>query len=256
MPPHIASSPEASVSVSDAILSKITVIIPVHNEEQSIPSVLRDLPPVGQVIVVDNASTDRSAALASELGADVVEEPQRGYGAACLAGIARIQQCTAASRPPPEIVVFLDGDYSDYPDELSSLVTPILQDNVDLVIGSRLLGQREKGAMPPQSLYGNKLACLLMRLFWGVRYTDLGPFRAITWPSLQSLKMQDRNFGWTVEMQVKAAAAGLAICEVPVSYRRRIGISKISGTVSGTLRAGYKILATIARYRWITLWSR
>lgn len=237
-------------------LSRVDVIIPVHNEEQSLPLVLRDLPAVGRVIVVDNASTDRSSELAWSHGAVVVREPKRGYGAACLAGLAHINSEHHTCGRSPEIVVFLDGDYSDYPEELCDLVQPILEGHADFVLGSRLSGVRESGAMPPQSVYGNKLACFLMRWIWGVRYTDLGPFRAIRWDSLQSLGMQDQTFGWTVEMQIKARQHQLRMLEVPVRYRRRIGTSKISGTIQGTIRAGYKILYTIARYWWQSLWTR
>ena len=178
----------------------------------------------------------------------MVTEPQRGYGAACLRGLADL-----ASRPEgaPDIVVFLDGDYSDHPGELPALVQPILDSGWEFVLGSRLLGQRERGAMPPQSVWGNRLACFLMRLLFGGRYTDLGPFRAIRWEALERLDMRDRNFGWTVEMQIKAARFGLRVCEVPAAYRRRVGISKISGTVRGTILAGSKILYLIARYGFV-----
>ncbi len=226
-------------------LADVWVIIPALNEEESLPRVLADLPPVGRVIVVDNGSTDRTAACAAEAGASVVREPQRGYGAACLRGLKEIEAAGAAA---PRVVVFLDGDYSDYPERLPALVAPILSGEIDFVLGSRLLGQREQGAMPPQSIWGNRLACALMRLFFGARYTDLGPFRAIDYQSLKSLGMVDRNFGWTVEMQIKAVRAGLRTIEVPVPYRCRIGMSKISGTVLGTIRAGYKILFVIAKY--------
>jgi glycosyltransferase involved in cell wall biosynthesis len=225
----------------------VSVLIPALNEEASLPLVLRDLP-VGQVndvLVVDNGSHDHTAEVARAAGARVVQEPRRGYGAACLSGLADL-----ARRPegPPDIVVFLDADYSDHPEELSYLVRPILDDRFDLVLGSRLTGRREPGAMPPQSVWGNRLACVLMRLFFGARYTDLGPFRAIRWTALEQLGMVDQNYGWTVEMQIKAARLGLRVLEVPVSYRRRIGTSKISGTVRGTILAGSKILYLIARY--------
>jgi glycosyltransferase involved in cell wall biosynthesis len=205
--------------------------------------VFNDLPQVGRVIVVDNGSTDESAAIASDLGADVIPETKRGYGSACLAGLAAIEDA-----PPPAIVVFLDADYSDHPDRLPSLVRPILDDAADFVLGSRLMGDREPGAMPPQSVYGNKLACFLMRMFFGVRYTDLGPFRAISYTALLRLGMQDDGFGWTVEMQIKAARAGLRTREIGVPYRRRVGVSKISGTLMGTIKAGSKILYLIAKY--------
>lgn len=225
----------------------IDVVIPALNEEASLPLVLADIPfgLVRQVIVVDNGSTDESAKVAALAGARVVHESVRGYGAACLRGLDE-----AARHPdgPPEIVVFLDADYSDHPDQMPAILGPIQAGEADLVLGSRLAGSREPGAMPPQSVWGNRLACFLMRLLFGARYTDLGPFRAIRWDALQRLGMCDRNFGWTVEMQIKAARLGLRVREVPVSYRRRIGTSKISGTVSGTIRAGSKILYLIARY--------
>lgn len=240
--------------VTPRSLKSVWVVIPVYNEEASLPLVLHDLPSVGQVIIVDNGSTDRSADLALQHRATVVREPRRGYGSACLAGLAVIQS-GALSAAPPDVVVFLDGDYSDHPDQLPELVEPILDGRADFVIGSRMLGQREPGAMPPAAVFGNWLAPFLMWLFWGARFTDLGPFRAISWNALQRLGMCDRNFGWTVEMQIKATVAGLRCHEIPVRYRKRIGTSKISGTISGTFKAGYKILYTIARYRWLTLWA-
>lgn len=236
-------------------LSSVWVIIPVFNEEESLPLVLRDLPSVGQVIVVDNGSKDRSRAVALQHGAVVVQEMQRGYGSACLAGMTAIRSRALADQVP-DVVVFLDGDYSDHPDQLPELVEPILAGEADFVVGSRMRGEREPGAMLPQALFGNRLACFLMWLFWGARFTDLGPFRAISWESLQRLGMCDRNFGWTVEMQIKATIEKLRIREIPVRYRRRIGTSKISGTISGTIKAGYKILYTIARYRWLTWFGR
>lgn len=226
--------------------SIISVIIPVFNEEVSLPKVVRDLPrgQLHDIVVVDNASSDRSAAVAAELGCRVVSECRRGYGQACLTGIA-------ALNPDTDIVVFVDGDYSDHPDQLPELLKPILEGNYDFVIGSRALGQREKGAMTPQAHYGNKLACFLMKLFWGVAYTDLGPFRAITYTALKQIQMTDRDFGWTIEMQIRAVEEGIRTTEVPVDYRRRIGTSKISGTVSGTIRAGEKILRTIFKYKFL-----
>jgi len=227
---------------------RVTVIIPAYNEQESLPNVLRDLPPVGRVIVANNASTDRTAEVAAEAGALVVNEPRRGYGSACLAGMSELKRLIGAGAPVAEVVVFLDADYSDYPEQLPELVAPLFEDRADFVLGSRLLGDREPGAMPPQSLYGNKLACGLMRLLFGTRYTDLGPFRAIRYPHLLALEMSDTNFGWTVEMQIKAAKAKLRILELPVRYRKRIGTSKISGTVRGTILAGSKILYLIAKY--------
>jgi glycosyltransferase involved in cell wall biosynthesis len=224
----------------------IAVVIPALNEEASLPLVLRDIPRdrVTDIVVVDNGSADRTAEVARAEGARVVLEPQRGYGAACLRGLAELAQLAQ----PPDIVVFLDADYSDHPDELPSLIEPILSGDYDFVLGSRLAGQREPGAMPPQSVWGNRLACFLMWLFFGARYTDLGPFRAIRWDCLERLGMVDRNYGWTVEMQIKAARQHLRYREVPVSYRRRIGASKISGTIRGTIKAGSKILYLIAKY--------
>ncbi|MFV2069694.1 MAG: glycosyltransferase family 2 protein, partial [Pirellulales bacterium] len=213
-----------------------------------LPLVLGDLPAVGWTIVVNNGSTDATQEVAEGLGATVVGEPRRGYGSACLAGLAAVNLSIATGEPPPQIVVFVDADYSDYPDLLPALVGPILAGEADFVLGSRLMGQRERGAMPPQSVWGNRLACFLIRALFGAHYTDLGPFRAIRYDALSRLQMVDRNFGWTVEMQIKAARADLRTLEIPVPYRRRIGKSKISGTLSGTVRAGAKILHTIARY--------
>ena len=225
-------------------LSDVVVVIPALNEAASLPLVLADLPPVGEVIVVDNGSTDATADVANRLGATVVFEPTRGYGAACLRGLAVLRD-----RPVrPRIVVFLDADYSDHPDLLPMLTDPIRSGQAQFVLGSRLTGNCEPGAMPPQSRCGNRLACFLMRILFGSSYTDLGPFRAIDYEALRGLNMVDRNFGWTVEMQIKATRTGLRTLEVPVPYRRRVGTSKISGTVSGTIRAGWKILYLIARY--------
>ena len=231
-------------------------MIPAHNEEKSLPLVLRDLPEVECAVVVDNGSTDDTAATAREFGALVVTEPRRGYGSACLAGLSMIDDSCRFTGHQPQVIAFLDADYSDHPELLPQLCEPIFRGRADFVLGSRILGEREPGAMPPQSIYGNKLACFLMRLLWKAEYTDLGPFRAIRYDMLRRLKMQDRNFGWTVEMQIKAAAANLRTLEVPVPYRRRIGTSKISGTVMGTIKAGYKILYTIAKYAWLTRGTR
>jgi len=228
----------------------IDVIIPAFNEEASIGKVLGDLPLdlLRHVVVADNGSTDRTAEFAAAAGATIVAAPRRGYGSACLAGIAHL----ARLEPAAHIVVFLDADYSDHPDELPQLVAPLLHEEADLVVGSRALGHRERGALVPQARFGNWLATGLIRMLYGVRMTDLGPFRAIRWDRLLALKMADPDFGWTVEMQVKAARAGLGYREVPVSYRKRIGRSKISGTVSGSVRAGWKILYTIFRLRLAT----
>jgi len=229
-------------------LSEVAVVIPAFNEEASLPLVLRDLPEVGRVIVANNGSTDRTAEVAEAAGAVVVNEPCKGYGAACLAGLRELTQRIETGESAPKIVAFADADYSDHPDQLPELVAPIFAGEADFVLGSRLLGERDPGAMPPQSLYGNRLACWLMRVLFGAQYTDLGPFRAIAYPDLCRLEMQDTNFGWTVEMQIKAVKAGLQCLELPVRYRKRIGTSKISGTVKGTILAGSKILYTIAKY--------
>ncbi len=219
----------------------IDVLIPALNEERSLPLVLSAIPEhwVRRVVVVDNGSTDRTAFVAREHGALVVDEPVRGYGAACLAGLAFMSQ------DPPDIVVFLDADFSDYPEELPRVVQPILDGSADLVIGSRTLGARDRGALLPQALFGNWLACTLVEIMYGYRFSDLGPFRAVRWPALVEIGMRDRDFGWTVEMQVKAAQRKMAAVEVPVSYRKRIGVSKVTGTVRGSVMAGYKILSTI-----------
>ncbi|RMG29304.1 MAG: glycosyltransferase family 2 protein [Bacteroidetes bacterium] len=223
----------------------IQVIIPAYNEEASIGKVLADLPRevVGEVIVVSNASTDATEERAAEAGATVLREERKGYGYACLKGLDYIAQ-----KPPqeqPEIVVFLDGDYSDYPDQLPELVQPIISEGYDLVIGSRALGQRQRGSMQPQQVFGNWLATTLIRWLYGLRFTDLGPFRAIRYDRLLEIDMQDKTFGWTVEMQVKAAKMKMKCTEVPVRYRQRIGVSKVTGTLYGTVMAGYKILWTI-----------
>ena len=193
--------------------------------------------------------------MARQCGADVISEPQRGYGKACLSGIDHVAGLIDGAAEPDHaeraIVVFLDGDYSDYPDQIGAVVRPIAQDNFDFVIGSRSTGQREPGAMHAQAIFGNWLACTLMRLFWRARFTDLGPFRAIRFQSLKTLGMADQNYGWTIEMQIKAVGRQLRYTEVPVSYRCRIGSSKISGTVSGTIKAGYRILFTIFKYRMV-----
>lgn len=222
------------------------MLIPAWNEEEALPLVLADLPKdwVRQVVVCDNGSTDRTGEVAAQHGAIVIRQPERGYGNACLAGMRYLQSLPASEQP--EIVVFLDGDYSDYPEELPNVVAPILNDGQDMVIGSRRLGGMQAGAMTLPQRFGNWLAPFLIRLFFGYRFSDLGPFRAIGWQQLLSLGMQDKNFGWTVEMQVKAAKKRLKCTEVPVRYRKRAaGKSKVSGTVKGAFLAGVKIIATI-----------
>jgi glycosyltransferase involved in cell wall biosynthesis len=224
----------------------IDVIIPAFNEENAVGKVVRDIPRawVRDVVVCDNNSTDTTAQVARQAGATVVSQPLPGYGNACLKGIEYL--CSQPEKP--DIVVFLDGDYSDYPEQLPAVVAPIVEGRADLVIGSRTLGRSEKGSLMPQQVFGNRLATGLIRMFFRYRFTDLGPFRAIRFDQLLSLGMRDRNYGWTVEMQVKAAKMGLACCEVPVDYRQRIGQSKVSGTLRGSFLAGQKILWTIFRY--------
>lgn len=223
--------------------SRIAVVIPALNEEKSIGKVISAIPScVDDVIVADNGSTDLTAEVARHHGARVVRASKRGYGSACLAGITALRD--------PDIVVFLDGDFSDNPEEMALLVDPIILGEADLVSGSRVLGRRQPGALALHARFGNWLACTLIQLFWKARYSDLGPFRAIRTSTLGFLKMQDPNYGWMVEMQIKATLAGFRIHEVPVEYRRRIGRSKISGTIKGTLWAGSKILLTIFKMAW------
>jgi glycosyltransferase involved in cell wall biosynthesis len=220
---------------------KVDAIIPALDEAESLGSVLELLPspPVRRVFVADNGSTDATARVAREHGATVVFEPRRGYGAACLKGIE------ALASDPPDAVLFLDADLSDDPTEATAVLAPILEGRADLVIGSRVLGHREPGALAPHARFGNWLATRLLAALYGVRYTDLGPFRAIRYESLRALGMKDRDFGWTIEMQIKAARHGLRHAEVPVRYRRRVGRSKISGTFAGSVRAGASILGTV-----------
>jgi len=224
----------------------IDVIIPAFNEEKAIGHVLDDIPRqlVREVIVCDNNSTDSTSEVARKHGATVVHQPLPGYGNACLKGMEYL----AAKPTSPDIVVFLDGDYSDHPEQLADLIGPIMNDGVDLVVGSRVLGRAARGSLTPQQRFGNWLATWLICILYGVRYTDLGPFRAIQYDSLLALRMADRNYGWTVEMQVKAAKMGLTSVEVPVNYRVRIGESKVSGTLKGVIGAGYKILFTVLRH--------
>lgn len=233
---------------SPEFMTRINVIIPAYNEERSIARVLLAIPAglVEEVIVVNNNSNDNTAGAAAQAGATVLEEPTPGYGNACLKGIAYAAAKPAATRP--DIIVFLDGDFSDYPEEMPKLVQPIVAGQADMVIGSRALGKREAGAMLPQQIFGNWLATTLLRWFYKARFTDLGPFRAIRLDTLLALGMRDRTYGWTVEMQAKAARKKIRYTEVPVTYRKRIGTSKVSGTVKGTVLAGYKIILTIFKY--------
>lgn len=232
--------------MSERIIPNIKVVIPAFNEEKSIAHVINDIPKdwVQEVVVVDNGSTDNTAEVAKNAGATVLSEITAGYGNACLKGIDYL----TGEGKQPDILVFLDGDYSDYPAQLPEVINPILQDNVDMVIGSRALGDREGGSMTFPQVFGNWLATSLMKVFYGVEYTDLGPFRAIKFDKLIDLDMKDRTYGWTVEMQVKAARHKFKTAEVPVNYKKRIGVSKVSGTVKGTFLAGYKILYTIFKY--------
>lgn len=224
----------------------IIVIIPAYNEEAAIGKVIAEIPKnwVREVVVANNHSTDQTALRAQEVGATVVYEPVAGYGRACLRAMEYVESLDVA----PDIIVFLDGDHSDYPEELPKLVQPIIEQDYDMVIGSRALGQRERGSMTLPQIFGNWLATFLLRILYGVHYTDLGPFRAIKWKQLLAINMQDKTYGWTVEMQLKAAKQRLKTTEVAVKYRKRIGFSKISGTVKGVVLAGYKIITTIFKY--------
>ncbi len=221
--------------------ARIGVVVPALNEVEAIGRVIADIPAwVDNIVIADNGSTDGTDQAARAAGASVVVEPEKGYGAACLAGIAALGSV--------DVVVFLDGDYSDYPADMAGLVDPIAAGTVDLVLASRAIGEREAGALTPQQMFGNWLATKLIAGIWRQKYTDLGPFRAIRKSSLDKLAMADRNFGWTVEMQIKAAEQKLRILEVPARYRCRIGVSKVSGTFKGTIMAGYKILYVIGRH--------
>lgn len=227
-------------------MPNIKVIIPAFNEAQSIGKVIADIPKewVSEIIVVNNNSSDQTKQVAQDAGATVLDEPRMGYGYACLKGMDYCKNQDSK----PDIIVFLDGDYSDYPEEMGKLIDPILGEDMDMVIGSRALGERATGSMMPQQIFGNWLATTLMRLFYGIKFTDLGPFRAIKFDKLLALEMQDKTYGWTVEMQLKVARQKLNCTEVPVSYRVRIGQSKVSGTLKGSVMAGYKILYTIFKY--------
>ena len=245
--------------------TKIKVIIPAYNEEDSITNVVNDIPNiVDEIIVVSNNSTDKTEENAAKAGATVLREPRRGYGYACLKGMEHIastslrQACLPTRqaqsdtlnepKKKPDIIVFLDGDYSDYPEQLTDIVTPIIEDNIDFVIGARVKNLRETGSMTPQQIFGNRLATFLMRLFFRAKFSDLGPFRAIKYEKLLALNMEDKTYGWTVEMQLKAIKQKMSYVEVPVKYRNRIGVSKVSGTIKGSILAGVKILGWIFKY--------
>lgn len=227
----------------------VDVLIPAYNEGQSISKVIQALrlQDVREIIVCNNGSTDNTALMAQDAGATVIHSHQLGYGHACLSGIAYLRSKPITQQP--DIVVFIDGDFSDYPEELPLLIEPIIRHDFDLVIGSRITGNAQHGSLTPQQIFGNRLATLLIRWLYGYHFTDLGPFRAIRWHALLRLDMQDKTYGWTVEMQVKAAKQKLRCTEVPVSYRKRIGQSKVSGTVKGVIGAGHKILWTIFKLR-------
>ncbi len=224
----------------------VDIIIPAYNEEDSIGLVINDIPKtlVRDIVVCNNNSKDNTASVARNAGAIVVDEMKAGYGSACLRGMDHLKTNAII----PDVVVFLDGDYSDFPEEIENILDPIKNQGMDMVIGSRALGNMEKGSMTVQQVFGNWLATTLIKVFYGYEFTDLGPFRAIKYNRLMELDMQDKDFGWTVEMQVKAAKLKMKTIEVPVSYRRRIGISKISGTIKGTILAGHKILWTIFKF--------
>ena len=221
----------------------IRVIIPAFNEENAVGKVIDEIPKaiVTEIIVVNNNSNDKTKTVAKKHGATVLDEPQQGYGRACLKGIDYVKSLKTQT----DIIVFLDADYSDYPEELTQVIAPILYEGKDLVIGSRKTGLKEKKSMTPQQVFGNWLATFLIKLFYKIEFTDLGPFRAIKYDQLIALNMKDKTYGWTVEMQVKAAKQKMDICEVPVNYKVRIGKSKVSGTLKGTVLAGYKIITTI-----------
>lgn len=225
--------------------TKIKVIIPAVNEADSISKVIAEIPDfVSEIIVVNNGSTDNTASVAKAAGATVLEEPKKGYGNACLKGLAYLSEIDT----PPDIVVFLDGDYSDYPAEMTQIVTPIVNNEVDFVVGARVSAKREAGSMTFPQRFGNWLATFLMRYLFQSRFTDLGPFRAIRYSTLQQLQMQDQTYGWTVEMQLKVLKKNIRYTEVPVSYKKRIGESKVSGTIKGAIFAGVKILGWIFKY--------
>lgn len=230
----------------------IDIIIPALNEENAVSRVIRDLPKsvLRNIIVVDNGSTDNTAEKARQAGAIVLEEKKKGYGSACLKALEYIHK----EATKPDIVAFIDADYSDYPEHLTEITEPIIKKQADLVIGSRIAGNADKGSLTIPQRAGNTLACRLIRLLYGYRFTDLGPFRAVSYQALKAMKMKDPDYGWTVEMQIKAAQLGLRCTEVPVNYRRRIGVSKVSGTLKGVIMAGYKIIGLILLYSF-TSWK-
>jgi glycosyltransferase involved in cell wall biosynthesis len=240
--------PENNVTFAPSLeqpMPNIKVIIPAYNEADSIALVINEIPKiVSEVIVVNNNSTDKTAEVAKQAGATVLLEQQMGYGYACLKGMAYVSTLSEK----PDIIVFLDGDYSDYPEELTTIVQPILEDNIDFVVGARVKRLQEKGSMTPQQHFGNWLATFLMRVLFGAKFTDLGPFRAIKYQKLLDLQMQDKTYGWTIEMQLKAIKQNLTYIEIPVKYKKRIGISKVSGTIKGSIFAGVKILGWIFKY--------
>ena len=226
-------------------MKKIKVIIPAFNEENAIAKVIAEIPPfVDEIIVVSNNSSDKTEEVAKNAGATVLSERRKGYGYACLKGLEYIEQ----QKTKPDIVVFLDGDYSDYPEELTQLIEPIINQHIDFVVGARNSKLREKGSMTPQQIFGNWLACFLIKLFFNAKFTDLGPFRAIKYPKLVQLRMEDKTYGWTVEMQLKVLKQKMSYVEIPVRYKNRIGTSKVSGTVKGTIMAGIKIIGWIFKY--------
>jgi glycosyltransferase involved in cell wall biosynthesis len=226
-------------------MPNIKVIIPAYNEAASIPLVIKDIPSiVDEIIVISNNSTDNTEVNARNAGATVLVERQKGYGYACLKGMTYIAQ----QKNKPDIIVFLDGDYSDYPEELTKIVAPIIEDHFDFVVGARVKELREDGSMTVPQIFGNWLATSLMTLFFKSTFTDLGPFRAIKYNKLLDLEMEDKTYGWTIEMQLKALKQKLSYKEIPVNYRNRIGVSKVSGTIKGAIFAGIKILSWIFKY--------
>lgn len=223
----------------------IKVIIPAFNEEKSIAKVIAEIPDfVEEIVVVNNNSTDQTAQVATKAGASVLTEKSKGYGYACLKGIDYLSQ----KDKTPDILVFLDGDFSDFPQELTKVIQPIIEGSVDFVVGARVKEFREKGSLTPQQVFGNWLACFLMKILYQSSFTDLGPFRAIRWEALENIKMSDKTYGWTIEMQLKVLRQKISYQEVPVSYKKRIGVSKVSGTVKGTIFAGVKIIGWIFKH--------